>query len=121
MRVAIMAGVALFGAIPAAAQDAERGRTLFQRQCASCHQVAQPRNGAGPHLMGIAGRAAASVEGFSYSPALRAAGLTWNGPELDAFLANPQEKVRGTRQPIRVANDADRGDLVAYLGSLPAP
>ncbi|MFC7556847.1 c-type cytochrome [Pseudoroseomonas wenyumeiae] len=32
--------------------DAARGRTLFQRQCQACHQIAQPRNGVGPTLQG---------------------------------------------------------------------
>lgn len=121
MRAALLAAALALVAPAAHAQDAERGRTLFQRQCASCHQVAQPRSLAGPHLMGVAGRAAASVEGFSYSPALRDAGITWNAAELDAFLADPQARARGTRQPIRVANPADRADIVAYLATLPAP
>lgn len=112
----LLAGVAF--TIPAPAQDADRGRTLVQRQCAACHQVAAQRNGAGPYLVGVVGRQAASVEGFNYSPALREAGITWNATELDAFLADPQGKVRGTRQPIRVANDADRADIVAYLTTL---
>jgi cytochrome c len=112
----LLAGVAL--AAPAFAQDADRGRTLVQRQCAACHQVAAPRNGAGPYLVGVVGRQAAGVEGFNYSPALRESGITWNAAELDAFLADPQGKVRGTRQPIRVTSDADRADIVAYLATL---
>ncbi len=121
MRALVAGVVALLAATPTLAQDADRGRTLFQRQCATCHQVAERRNTAGPYMVGLAGRAAASVEGFNYSPALRAAGLTWTAESLNAFLANPQEVARGTRQPIRVAVEADRADIVAYLGTLTAP
>ena len=119
MRLVLAAALAVL-AVPAFAQDAgdpAKGRTLFQRQCASCHQVASTRNGGGPHLQGVVGRPAASVEGFNYSPALKASGITWSVDELNEFLANPQGKVRGTRQPIRVTNDADRRDIVAYLAA----
>ena len=121
MRGWLAGMVGVLAAVPAVAEDADRGRTLFQRQCAACHQVAQTRNGQGPHLVGLVGRPAASVEGFSYSPALRATGLTWSAENLNAFLANPQDVARGTRQPIRVAGEVDRADLVAYLSTLVRP
>ncbi|MFC0407111.1 c-type cytochrome [Roseomonas elaeocarpi] len=101
--------------VPAAAADADHGKTLFQRQCAACHQVAQPRNGVGPSLQGVVGRPAASVQGFTYSPALKGAGLQWTSTEIDAYLTNPTAKVPGTRMAVRVASDADRGDIIAFL------
>jgi len=119
MRLVLAAALVALAA-PAFAQDAgdpAKGRTLFQRQCSACHQVASTRNGGGPHLQGVIGRPAASVEGFNYSPALKASGITWSVEEVDAFLANPQGKVRGTRQGVRVTNDADRRDIVAYLAN----
>jgi cytochrome c len=114
---------ALLGAVafaqPALAQegDAAKGRTLFQRQCQTCHQLAQPRNGVGPHLQGIAGKAAASVEGFNYSPALRSAGLTWTPENLNEYLTNPVAKVPGTRMVNRVPAEQDRRDIVAFLAN----
>jgi cytochrome c len=102
-------------ASPAFAADAERGKTLFQRQCAACHQLAQPRNGVGPHLQGIVGHAAASVAGFNYSPALKQAGLEWTPETLDGFLANPVGKVPGTRMPTKVPAEGDRADIIAFL------
>jgi cytochrome c len=120
MKVAFAALALATLAVPALAQDAPdpaRGRTLFQRQCSACHQVAAARNGTGPYLQGVVGRPAASAEGFNYSPALKASGLTWSVEELDSFLSDPQGKVRGTRQPIRVTNEADRRDIVGYLAN----
>lgn len=111
----------LLGAASASAGDAEHGRTLFQRQCAACHQVTQPRNGVGPYLQGVVGRPAASVTGANYSPALRHSGITWTRGSLDEFLANPAAKVRGTRMPNRVPSATDRDDLIAYLATTQAP
>jgi cytochrome c len=95
--------------------DAERGKTLFRRQCAACHPLAQPRNGVGPHLQGIVGHAAASVAGVNYSPALKQAGLEWTPETPDGFLANPVCKVPGTRMPTRVPAEGDRADIIAFL------
>lgn len=43
--------------------DAASGERLFRQRCGACHQIATTRNGAGPHLQGVVGRAAGSVEG----------------------------------------------------------
>ncbi|PRX31906.1 cytochrome c [Meinhardsimonia xiamenensis] len=115
--------VAAAGAFPAAAAeligDAERGRELF-RQCSGCHEVGPgARNRIGPHLNGIFGRRAASVDGFFYSKALRRAGadgLVWHLDTLDAYIANPKVLVSGTRMSYRgMKNAEDRADLLAYL------
>ncbi|MCK8787557.1 c-type cytochrome [Roseomonas sp. NAR14] len=106
---------------PSLAADADHGKVLFQRQCAACHQVATPRNGVGPSLLGVTNRPAGTAEGFGYSPALKGSGLTWTAENLDAYLANPGGRVPGTRMPTRVANDADRADIVAFLQQGAAP
>jgi len=48
-----------------AAGDAVKGGKIFKTQCAVCH--AMGAHGTGPSLSGVAGRPAASAEGFSYS------------------------------------------------------
>jgi cytochrome c len=121
MRPLILASALVVLSAPAFAADADKGRTLFQRQCAVCHQVAQPRNGVGPHLQGVVGRAAAAVQGFSYSPALKGAGIQWSPEALEAYLANPTGKVPGTRMAVRVASDSDRADIVAFLQGSASP
>lgn len=104
---------------PAAAQegDAESGSALFRRQCAGCHQVAQPRNGVGPNLQGVIGRPAGSVEGFNYSPALRESGITWTAETLDAYLADPRGMVTGTRMVQRVPDEQQRRDIIEFLAA----
>lgn len=68
IAAAVIATVLL--ALQAHAQEAADGQRLFQQRCGACHQVDSTRNGVGPHLQGVVGRAAGSVEGFRYSPAM---------------------------------------------------
>ena len=73
----------------------------------------------GPSLYRIVGRRAASVAGFSYSPALRGkgeAGLVWTEDELDQFLLEPERAIPGNQMGFFGLPDAcDRADLIAYL------
>ncbi len=99
--------------------DADRGANLF-RQCIGCHQVGEgAKNRIGPHLNGIFGRRAGSIEGFDYSKSMERAssdGLTWDYDLLDAYIENPRVLISGTRMSFRGIKDAqDRHDVLAYL------
>ena len=98
------------------AQDAARGKRLYE-ECAACH--ATERNappGVGPALHGVIGRKAAEVADFRYSPAMKRSTIVWNERELDAYIADPQKKVPANRMPYSGMADArDRADLIAYL------
>jgi cytochrome c len=98
-----------------AADDAERGKALFE-QCAPCHSLEAGKSEVGPSLHGLLGRQSAS-EDFNYSPAMRRATVTWTPELLDAYLANPQSGVfRGNRMPFSGIPDSQaRADLIAYL------
>lgn len=98
----------------AGAAAAER---LFRQRCGACHQIETTRNGVGPHLQGVAGRAAGSVEGFNYSPALRDSGITWTADTLETYLANPTSMVRGTRMVQRFNNADERRTIIEFLSS----
>ncbi len=97
--------------------DAASGERIFRQRCGSCHQIATTRNGAGPHLQGVIGRAAGSVEGFNYSPALRDSGITWTPETLEAYLANPTAMVPGTRMVQRFNNENERRVTIEFLSS----
>lgn len=89
-------------------------------QCKVCHsmQEGQP-NMTGPNLWGVHGRAAGSVEGFAFSPALREKGVTWDDKTLDAFLTNPQAFVKGTRMAFGgIKDQAARAATICYLKAL---
>ena len=103
------------------AGDPARGRMLYQQSCALCHVTGletHPVAGQGPVLAGVFGRPAASVPRFGYTKALSASHLTWDASTLDRFLAGPGLLVPGTTMAVIVANQADRGDLIAFLATL---
>jgi cytochrome c len=111
-----------FFAPPALAQplgDAAAGQRQFLA-CRACHEVKPgPSAKVGPHLAGVLGRAAGSVDGFAYSPALAKSGLTWDAATLDAFIAQPAKLVPGSRMAYAGLSDPKRrADLIAYLATL---
>lgn len=115
--VAMLAvGLMMAGAQTASAGDVAAGEKVFGRLCKSCHilEAEGPRR-MGPTLAGLNGRKAGSVEGFNYSPAYGPSKVIWNAETLDTYLKNPREMMPKTRMVIRVANDAQRADLIAFL------
>jgi cytochrome c len=98
--------------------NAARGATVFQR-CAMCHNANQGGgNGLGPNLFGVAGRKAASLQNFYYSPALKGSGIVWTDDMLEKWVQNPQKVVPGTRMVFAgLKNQQDVDDVIAYLHS----
>lgn len=98
--IALLACAACPSSVPAqdAAADAERGRRVY-RVCLPCHVPDADTNKLGPHLKGVFGRRAGTVEGFRYSQAMTdagAAGFVWDENSLAEFLSSPKRKVLGT-------------------------
>ncbi len=121
MRVWMLAAAALALAPlgGAMAQDADAGARVFN-QCRACHTINQGgRNGVGPNLYGVWGRAAGAVEGFRYSAPMRAKageGLTWNADNMRAYLTDPKAVVPGGSMSFAgIRNEQQLNDLLAYL------
>jgi alcohol dehydrogenase (cytochrome c) len=101
-----------------AAGDAAAGKTVFANQCASCHTIEAGKNGFGPSLAAVLGRKAGGLAGFTYSPAMAQAGLTWDEKNLDEFLTSSTAKVPGTSMPVQLPSASDRANVIAYLETL---
>ena len=123
MAAGLLGGLALAGT--AQAQDAARGKILFQSECAACHSAVPGQNGIGPSLAGVYDMRAGMVPGYHYSVQLKNSNIVWTDAELNKFLMSPAVVVAGTKMPqpgtemhMGVPSDQDRGDLIAYLRSL---
>jgi cytochrome c len=117
MRVLVFAlGTAVIAAAPAHAQDAAAGEKIFA-QCRACHQVGESaKNAVGPVLNGLFGRKAGTVEGYSYSPANKNSGITWDEATFREYIKDPKAKIPGTKMIYPGLKDEQRiNDLVAYL------
>lgn len=111
---ALFIGLTLGASLCQAADgDAGKGAQIYQR-CLACHSLEHNRSG--PRHCGLFGRPAAAVPDFTYSQALKLAGLTWDTATLDRFLENPLKAVPGTKMAYAgIKNGQERADLIAYL------
>ena len=92
-----------------------RGLEVFAR-CAACHDLYQPENHVGPHLVDVVGRAAGAVTTFRYSDALANSGLIWTEENLARYLAAPRSFIPGNRMSFAGIRHPDELDaIVAYL------
>lgn len=99
--------------------DAPAGEVVFKK-CAVCHAVGEgAKNKVGPVLNGVLGRTAGTLEGYSYSQAMKdagAGGLVWTPETMSEFLAKPKEYVKGTKMAFNgLPNPEDIANVVAYL------
>ncbi|WEX74462.1 c-type cytochrome [Sinorhizobium numidicum] len=96
---------------------APEGERLFRTRCASCHSLNMGENRMGPHLSGLVGRTAGSVEGARYSKALGASGFVWDEERLAAYLNNPRQVVPGTTMSVSIRDETQRSAIISYLRS----
>ena len=95
--------------------DAEAGKKVFKK-CKSCHTFDPGKKKIGPHLKGVVGRKAGSVEGYKYSKAMAGADITWDEANLDKFLTKPKAFVKKTKMSFRgLSKESQRADVIAYL------
>lgn len=118
LSVSIMAAVS-FSAASFAEGDAVKGQKVFKK-CKACHTVNEGgKKLIGPNLFGIVGKKAAQMEGFKYSKAMTASGLTWDDATLDTFLKKPKALVKKTKMTFAgLKKDKQRANVIAYLKTL---
>ncbi len=109
----------LFTCVSGALAEDDTGEALF-KACATCHEIGEgAKHKVGPHLDGIVGRTAGTIDGFRFSEAMRKAGekgLRWDAAALNAYLQKPREYIPGNRMSYRgMADAAQRGQLIEWL------
>jgi cytochrome c len=117
MRYFVVAAAAgLFAIGLAHGQDAASGEKVFL-QCKACHQVGETaKNGVGPVLNGLFGRKSGTIEGFSYTPANKNSGITWDEATFREYIKDPKAKIPGTKMVYAGLKEEKRiDDLIAYL------
>lgn len=112
---AIVLGCALAFASGATAQDAAKGKKVFNK-CKACHSMKAGKRKIGPDLAELIGRKAGTVKGFRYSKAMKQSGITWDEKSLEKFLTKPRKFVKGTKMAFPgLRKKADRDNLIAFL------
>ncbi|MFZ1428300.1 MAG: cytochrome c family protein [Geminicoccaceae bacterium] len=103
--------------------DAANGEKIFKR-CAACHATDGTTNRIGPHLGGVVGRTAGSVEGFKYSESMiqhGKDGLVWSNETLSSYLEDPKGFIPKNKMAFPgLKKPEERADVIAYLDTLSA-
>ncbi|MCR9150684.1 MAG: c-type cytochrome [Rhodobacteraceae bacterium] len=108
----------------AAAYDPElvaAGERVFNK-CKACHKIGEgAKNGTGPHLNGVIGHTAGSIEGFRYSKAMLEAGengLVWTDETLGAYLADPRGYIPRNKMSFAGLKKQEEIDaVIAYIAT----
>ena len=124
LRAATAFALLMLSAGSAVAQgDAGAGEAVFNK-CKSCHMVGEgAKDRVGPVLNGVVGRTAGTLEGYSFSDALKTAGeggLVWTPETLTEFLTKPRDYVKGTKMSFPgLPKPEDVANVIAYLQTFP--
>ena len=105
--------VSCFAAIGPAMAAGDAGAKLFKNHCGACHSIdpaSTPRQG--PNLFDVVQREAGALEGFKYSPGLKAADWQWSPEKLDLWLADAKALVPDTLMSAYKQKDPEKRKLI---------
>lgn len=127
VQISLSLALAAMALSPAHAEgDAAAGKRVFNK-CMACHDATAERDKIGPHLVGVIGRTAGSLESFEakYSENIKEAGaegLVWDETTLEPYLRNPKAVIpRGKMAFAGLRSDDEIADVIAYLEADPKP
>src|SRR5215510_3439111 len=105
----------------ALAQDADAGKTSFNK-CLACHAIGEgAKNKVGPELNGLDGRHSGTAPDYSYSDANKNSGITWNEAQFKEYIKDPKAKVPGTKMIFPgIKNENEVNNLWAYISQFDA-
>jgi len=111
----LVAAMPVFASHALADGDADKGKRVFSR-CRSCHNVDTEKNKVGPHLVGLFGRKAGSVEDFNYSDAMKNSDVVWEKETLEEYMKDPKGFIPDNKMPFNgLKKEDDIENLIAYL------
>lgn len=115
-RVLMILALGAAASTPLSAQDLTAGARSFNK-CRACHQIGETaKNTVGPVLNGLFGREAGMVEGYTYSAANKASGITWDEAVFAEYISDPRAKVPGTKMIFPgIKNEQEIKDLTAFI------
>ncbi len=101
-----------------ASTSAADGEKVFKK-CAACHSIEKGgKNKIGPALWGVLGRNAGTVSDYKYSKAMAAYGKSWSFEEMNGFLLNPKEWIKGTKMSFAgLKKENERAAVILYMNS----
>ncbi len=102
--------------------DARVGQTLFEQQCARCHDTRPGKHSdQGRSLNGVVGRKAGGFVFYS-SPAMMKSRITWTEENLDTYLESPRKFIpgnwmsaNGLKSYAWMPSKKERDDVIAFL------
>jgi len=115
----LLFALAVFPKISSAAEEAARGKQLFEKRCTGCHSL--DRNKEGPNLAGVYGRQAGTAPGFHYSTALKSAHFVWDEQRLEKWLTDTDSLVEDNNMDFHVPKADERAAIITYLKSISSP
>tara|TARA_B100000029_G_C17101542_1_gene788103 strand:- start:38 stop:568 length:531 start_codon:yes stop_codon:yes gene_type:complete len=94
------------------------GEKVFKK-CAACHTIGKGgANKIGPALWGVLGRKAGSVSDYKYSKAMTAYGKSWSFEEMNEFLKNPKDYIKGTKMAFAgIKKENERAAVILYMNN----
>ena len=122
MKQLIVAAVLIaVSPVSGVAQDAQKGRTVFNI-CLACHTIGPgAQNKIGPELNGLDGRKAGTAANFDYSDANKNSGIVWNESTFEEYIKNPAAKIPETKMIFPgIKNEQQVKDLWAYISQFDA-
>ena len=107
--------------VPGVAQDAQKGKAVFN-VCLACHAIGPgAQNKIGPELNGLDGRKAGTVSNFDYSDANKSSGIVWNEATFKEYIKAPAAKIPDTKMIFPgLKNEQQVNDVWAYISQFDA-
>jgi cytochrome c len=117
MQVLLSVAFVALASGPVLAQEGDpaAGEKVFNK-CKACHVLDEEQNRVGPYLLGVFGRPAGSVEGFTYSSAMKDSGIVWSEETIAEYVADPKAMIPGNKMFFPgLKKEEDVANLLAYL------